>query len=125
MRLKEFDTQIYPCKLAVAIIKDNSDLKKINELYTYIDGTKIIWEDFVHKAEVVRVNKKGIKNEHFILIVFNKPYFTCSVIAHESFHAAAGIFSKIGETNLDCEPCAYLIEWIADCCWSMKKKKHG
>jgi len=56
------------------------------------------------------------------LIAFKPEYLDCKTIAHEASHAAGYIFNHIG-ADMDCgEPTAYLIGWIADCCWKSKNE---
>ncbi|MDR2286204.1 MAG: hypothetical protein LBE04_01820, partial [Prevotellaceae bacterium] len=59
--------------------------------------------------------------EFGVIIVFRPKCFDCGTIAHEASHAAGYIFHYIG-CDMDAgEPTAYLIGWIADCCWKIKR----
>jgi hypothetical protein len=45
---------------------------------------------------------------------------TCKTIAHESVHAAGYMFQHIGQGIDSEEPFAFLVGWIADCCWKIR-----
>lgn len=56
----------------------------------------------------------------------SKGEMTGPVIAHESTHAALEIFDYCGcvVDAKNQEPFAYLVQWIADCCWQVKTGKY-
>ena len=72
-----------------------------------------------YKAITVKVHEKETR-DFGVLIIFRPKYLDCRTIAHEALHAAGYIFHHIGTDMDDGEPTAYLIEWIADCCWKTK-----
>ena len=62
-----------------------------------------------------------------VLIRFaSKEHMTISEIAHESVHAAAEVFDYIdADFDIDNqEPFAYLVGYIADCCWKIKNDEN-
>jgi len=118
MKMKRFDPVIYPQKLWVCIEKD---FKKLNGLfYDTDDNTDINFDNLdKYEAVTIRVGEKKTK-EFGVLIIFGSENFNCTLTAHEASHAAGYIFHHIG-ADMDCgEPTAYLIGWIADCCWKIK-----
>ena len=113
--IKEFDLYIYPRVLWVAVDASNKefeqfgfDIDKTNILEGYADTQEVYSETY---------DKAGI------LIRFEDRYMlTLPIITHEAIHAANYIYDIIGasyDLNND-EPYAYLCEYIAKCCESMK-----
>jgi len=123
MILKKFDPVIYPQKLFVFVGKD---FKELNGLFTDLEDGEFSDIDFGKfknfQAVTLKVHHKETK-EYGVVIAFLPKFFDCTTIAHESSHAAGYICYHIG-MDMDCgEPTAYLIGWIANCCWSLKKKQ--
>jgi hypothetical protein len=123
MNIKRFDTVIYPQKLWVCTGKD---FKKLNGLFSDIDDTDIDIDfgkyDESYKAVTINAVEKETK-DFGVVIVFKPRFLECKTIAHEALHAVGYIFHYIGEDMSCGEPAAYLIEWIADCCWKVKTQR--
>jgi hypothetical protein len=121
MNIKRFDPVIYPQKLWVCVGKD---FESLNGLFSDIDDNKDV--DFgkfgMFKAVTLNIREKKTQ-EYCVVIVFRPKYLDCNTIAHEASHAAGYMFHHIG-ADMDCgEPTAYLIGYIADCCWKVKTSK--
>jgi hypothetical protein len=118
MKIKRFDTVIYPQKLWVCV---GNDFKNLNGLFSDIDN-KTDW-DFVkyenYEAVTINVIEKET-GEFGVAIIFRPEFLDCKTIAHEASHAAGYIFNHIGADMDYGEPTAYLIAWIVDCCLQMK-----
>jgi hypothetical protein len=124
MKLQKFDAVIYPRKLWVAISKSGTEL----------NGT------FRHEAtcEIIRFEEYGLagfyaitfpvvevsSNHVGVLIIYTKQgNMTCSTVAHEAVHAAGLIFQGVRAQIDSDEAFAYLVGWVADCCWRLKNGK--
>jgi len=120
MKVKRFDPIIYPQKLWVCV---GNDFKKLNGLFSDIDDNTDIDFGKYKNYEAVTINTLEKETKQFgVLIIFRPKYFDCKTIAHEASHATGYMFHHIG-ADMDCgEPTAYLIGWIADCCWKIKTK---
>ena len=124
-KMERFDPVIYPQKLWVGV---ENDFRKLNGLFACVDDDSDVdfgrFENIRAVALNVREKKTG---EYCVVIVFSPRHLDCKTIAHEASHAAGYMFRHIGAV-MDCgEPTAYLIGWIADCCWKLKTniKKNG
>lgn len=116
-KIFEYDPAIYPRKLWVSVGASTKELNEVFEKMGDMDDSAIATVYSVCRTE----NKIG-----GVLIRFNNRMdMTPSVIAHESVHAAMGIYSYVGaEVDLDNqEPFAYLVGWVADCAWKAKQGK--
>jgi hypothetical protein len=118
MNIKRFDPVIYPQKLWVCVGKD---FENLNGLFSDIDDNTDLDFCKYKNFEAVTINAIEKETRDFgILIIFRPKYLDCKTIAHEASHAAGYMFHHIGG-NMDCgEPTAYLIGWIAACCWDVK-----
>ena len=114
--IKEFDLHLYPVTLWIAVNPSDKDFEQFDfdlqlseiPLDGYADTLQIFSQSY---------EKNGI------LIRFEDIYaLTTPIITHESTHAANYVYEIIGANNdLDNdEPYAYLCEYIAKCCESMK-----
>jgi len=118
--MKRFDPVIYPQKLWISV---ENDFKKLNGLFSDPDdNTECDFGKYDnYKAITAKVLEKETR-DFGVLIIFRPKYLDCRTISHEASHAAGYIFQHIN-ADMDCgEPTAYLIEWIADCCWRCRKK---
>lgn len=122
--LREFKTELYPRRLWVATSWDEvKDKFTTYGKYEFADSENAFATTY---PQVMR--KQGGK--YGVLIVFND---CCGLggsqlvgnIAHESLHAANAIFNDLGiEYGLTSdEHAAYLVGWIAKCCWKILQKK--
>jgi hypothetical protein len=121
MKIKQFDPHIYPQKLWVCIEKD---FKKLNGLFSDVDDNTDLDFGKYDNFQAVTINVIEKETRDFgVLIIFRPKYLDCKTIAHESSHATGYMFHHIG-ADMDCgEPTAYLIGWIAGCCWRCKIRK--
>ena len=122
--LKEFNCEIYPRKLWVATSWDEvKDKFATNGDY-----------EFKEKERAYATTYPGIRRKCSgmlgVLIVFNEyknigGSKLVENIAHESLHAANAIFNDldIGYSLTDHEHAAYLVGWIAKCCWKVLQKE--
>lgn len=113
-KIFEYNPVIYPRKLWVSVGASTKELNEVFEEVGDMEDSAIATVYSVCRTE----NKMG-----GMLIRFNNRMdMTPSVIAHESVHAAMGIYGYVGaEVDLDNqEPFAYLVGWIADCIWQSK-----
>jgi len=119
--IHEFDPQIYPCKLWVAIT-NKSDV--LNERFKWDFNDSDVDIDFSNTDAITGAVRQRIDRKFGILIVFeNKKVCTISNIAHESSHAADDIWKRLGEVNTGGEANAYLVGWIAKCIEKTLKNK--
>lgn len=106
-KVHEFNPQIYPRKVWVAVSKD-----KFAERF---DGVSE-WDETCD-AIVDCVHDK-LRNLGGVLVRFGSVEdMTVANISHESTHIAMEIFDYIG-ANVDLhnqEPFSYLVGWVADC----------
>ena len=122
--LQEFNCNIYPRKLWIATSwKDVKDKFVPYADYAFDEHEKT---DGVTYPQVERMKTK----KYGVLIVFNFDEGVggsemVEVIAHESLHAANAIFSELGiEYSLTHdEHAAYMVGWIAKCCWKVLQKE--
>lgn len=122
--LQEFKTELYPRRLWVTTSWDEvKDKFTTCGKYEFADSENAFATTY---PQVMR--KQGGK--YGVLIVFNDccgPSGSQLVgnIAHESLHAANAIFNDLGiEYGLtNDEHAAYLVGWIAKCCWKVLQKK--
>lgn len=114
--IKEFDLYLYPITLWIAV---NTDEKELEQFDFDINVNDIPLNGYADTMQVY--SQSDEKNG--VLIRFEDIYaLNIPVITHESIHAANYIYDIIGAdivTDND-EPYAYLCEYIAKCCESMK-----
>nr|DAY59051.1 MAG TPA: hypothetical protein [Caudoviricetes sp.] len=118
-QIYEFDPQIYPRKVWVAV---GVPTKVLNDMFE----ESIEDMDETYDAIVISTRRINPDIKGGILIRFiNKDALTISNITHESTHAAMDIFDYVGakvDTNNQ-EPFSYLCGWIANCCYQVKSGK--
>ena len=122
--LKEFNCEIYPRKLWVATSWD--EVK--NKFSTYGEYEfKKSENAFATTYPQIMRNRTG---KYGVLIVFHElkglgGSKLVENIAHESLHAANAIFNELDvEYSLtNHEHAAYLVGWIAKCCWKVLQKE--
>lgn len=115
-KIYEFDPQIYPRKLWVAVGVPFDELKDefedIDKLPESVDAS----------VDYTRKLKPEVMGG--VLVRFlNTDAMTTKIITHESAHIAVGIFDYIG-APIDVkhqEPFAYLCGWIAKCIEEVKQ----
>ena len=112
--IAEYDPQIYPCRLWVAVTTDLKSLSdKFNDVSTGVGiDTSFIYD---HEAVTYYVQSKEKPKHYGILIASTaKHYFTTKLIAHEATHGAEFIWQHVGEKRRGSEADAYLVGWIAE-----------
>ena len=121
---REFDVEIYGRKLWIATswedVKDKFTTYGEYEFNKHEDAYATTYPQIMRKT----TGKYGV------LIVFYdrdklKGGKIVEHIAHESLHAANAIFNELGieyGLNQD-EHAAYLVGWIAKCCWKVLQKE--
>lgn len=122
--IREFDIEIYGRKLWIATSWE--DVKDKFTTYSGYDFEKS--EDAYATTYPCIVRKKTGK--YGALIVFYDCSKLCGSkivehIAHESLHAANAIFDELGvEYSLTHdEHAAYMVGWVAKCCWKVLQKE--
>lgn len=110
----EFDPQIYPRKLWIAVSKETFP-DRFDNVSAWDESSDAVTEHAYDKLN----NKGGV------LIRFESYDMGMNQISHEASHAAMDIFSYIGAypDPKNQEPFAYLVGWIADCCEKVMIKK--
>lgn len=123
MNIREFDPVISPFRLWVVI--GGTD-KEITDSFLQYDGTDIegIGKG-ISKSEAFAMPVISKDSNRYGVVVYfvNRRVMTCSVIAHESSHAAKFLFEHIGADIKEHEPFEYVVGWIAGCCEKAKKNK--
>lgn len=122
--LQEFKNDIYPRKLWIATSWD--DVKeKFDTNGDY---------EFKEEERAYATTYQGIRRKCSgtlgVLIVFNEyknigGSKIVEIVAHESLHAANAIFDELGiEYSLTHdEHAAYMVGWVANCCWKVLQKE--
>lgn len=120
IQIHEFDCEIYPRKLWVAVGVPYEVIKDMFEDVTPMG------KNADAQVEMTRRKKPNVKGG--VLIWFsNRKAMTTWVITHESIHAALDIFEYIGAypDPKNQEPFAYLCGWIAKCIDEVKRNKQS
>lgn len=127
----KFDPVIYPWPLLVTKKFSPSEL---TELF-YVVNTDDELEDadkdtFVPNpstiARTVRVCSKKTNLQYIIVLLVRPKVIGNGTIAHEAYHFGNMIAEPLGflpEKSTEDEPCAYLIQWGANCIASVKEGK--
>ena len=125
----EFDPVIYPFPL---LVTKDYDAKELSELF-YVVNTKNELEDapeeFVGnpqtRARSIEVVRKDTYLRYFLILLVRPSVIkTCGTMAHEAYHATNQLAHLLGflpEDPQEDEPCAYLLDWMANCIESVKK----
>lgn len=117
-RIHEFDCEIYPRKLWVAVGVPYAVIKDMFEDVEPMDEST--------DAQVTHTRRLKPDIKGGILIRFeNRKAMTVANITHEATHAAMEIFSYVGAYHdpKNQEPFAYLCGWIAKCVGEVKNGK--
>lgn len=117
--IHEFDTIIYPFTLWVSVGVPKEKMQERFPSIADVDN-----DEFKRYEAITFKVVDSETSKHGVLVWFRKRKFvTCKTIAHEATHAAGFLFSSIG-TSIDAdEPSAYMVGWIADCCWKVRNIK--
>jgi len=124
MSVKQFDPVIYPQRLWVAVSKDGTDL---NGLFRDRETSEIIrFEEYGlgqnFCALTFPVSEVSTDNYGVLIVYAKRKNMTCNIIAHEAVHAAGYMFQHMGQEIDSEEPFAYLVGWIANCCWRVANR---
>lgn len=118
IKIHEFDPQIYPRLLWIAVGAPDEVIKDMFEDVSPMPEKAIAQTDYTRRL------KPDVKGG--ILIRFkNQKAMTTANITHEATHAAGWIFQYIGaqyDIEND-EPFAYLCGWLAKCIDEVKRGK--
>lgn len=118
-QIHEFDCEIYPRKLWVAVGVPYAVIKDMFEDVEPMDEST--------DAQVTHTRRLKPDIKGGILIRFeNRKTLTVANITHEATHAATEIFSYVGAypDPKNQEPFAYLCGWIAKCIDQVKRNKY-
>lgn len=122
--LQEFDIEIYGRKLWIA-----TSWEDVKDKFTCYGAYKFEKSEDAYATTYPQIMRKTT-GKYGVLIIF----YDCAQlkgskivehIAHESLHAANAIFNELGiEYGLTHdEHAAYLVGWIAKCCWKVLPKE--
>lgn len=119
----EFDPQIYPKLLWVAVNPNEEEQSKFKSLHDKDEPLlKVEMDDCLACVYVVR----KIENcKTGSMIVFKDlSTLTPGVMAHEAVHVVSNICRFIGlkYNEYDDEHISYLVEWVVNCCEKVKKE---
>ena len=122
--LQEFKTEIYPRRLWIA-----TSWKEVKGKFTTYGKYEFKEHEYAYATTYPQVIRKATKCKG-VLIVFDLDAKAggseiVSFITHESLHAANAIFNDldIGYSLTDHEHAAYLVGWVAKCCWKVLQKE--
>lgn len=131
--IKEYDIEIYPCKLWIT---DETDVYSLNKKFAFCDSDNL-YEETTHSLESIQkswsnviattcgVINKETKEIGVIVSITNVYEIDCKTIAHESVHIADYIFQVTGMNSEDFsdgnEQYAYLVGWAAGCIFNFTK----
>lgn len=117
-KIHEFDPEIYPRKLWVAVAAPYEVIKDMFE------DVQPMEKNADAQVDCTRRLKPDVKGG--VLIRFeSKQAITASNVTHEAMHAAMDIFEYVGAypDPKNQEPFAYLCGWIAKCIDEVKRGK--
>lgn len=122
--LQEFKTEIYPRGLWVATSWDD-----VKDKFASHGGYEFKKSEDAYATTYPCIASKKT-GKYGVLVVFYDCSKLCGSkivehIAHESLHAANAIFNELGiEYSLrNHEHAAYLVGWVAKCCWKVLQKE--
>lgn len=125
----EFDPVIYPFPL---LVTKDFDSKELNELFYVVNTNNELAdapEEFIPNPQTRARTIQVVNREsmlRYVLVMLCRPNVikTCGTMAHEAYHATnmmAYLLGFLPERTQDDEPCAYLLDWMADCIESVKQ----
>ena len=121
----EFDPQVYPQLLWVAVNPTDEECKLFYDATEDIDSEEDLIINIKGYGAIVYdvVNKESGKIGS-IIIFRSVEYLDIGIITHESMHIVFNLCARcrITYTNYDHEPLAYYAGWVADCCEKVKKE---
>lgn len=122
--LQEFKNDIYPRRLWVTTNWDD-----VKDKFVSHGGYEFEKSEDAYATTYPRIMRKNT-GRYGVLIVFYDCAKLCESkivenIAHESLHAANAIFDELGiEYSLTHdEHAAYMVGWVAKCCWKVLQKE--
>lgn len=127
----EFDPVLYPCTILVSKIFNPSELDGqfwvINTDNECVEPLNDVFHLPVRcMARTIEVCSKT-SGMRYVMVLLNHPeQIGNGILAHEAYHAANMIAEGLGffpEKMTQDEPCAYLIQWIANCLGSVLENK--
>ena len=123
--IEKFDPVIYPRKVWVCKGGDKHDLEKY---FDDMEGDSYQVSNCVVKSSYAitdDVSEKSTGDYGVVVWLHRMDGFTDGLVAHEADHAANRIFKAIG-ASVDCdndETHAYLVGFITDCIWKVKRQR--
>lgn len=122
----EFDQQIYPQLLWVAVNPTKEEQKQFLSTYTPNgeEEKDLNVELESCNAVVYGVRKKENKRTGSMIVFESKDTINFNIVAHESLHVVCRLcaYCAIPYDNDNHEHIAYLIGWVASCCEKIKKE---
>lgn len=130
-KIHEFDPQIYPFMLWVAV---NPSLKDVTRMLYFLDQNRDVITPTQadldgcgdSDSRTFEVASKATNREGYFVNLIKLKHCDSSVIAHEACHVADGIAERLGfppRTFMNGEPYSYLVGWIVRCIEKAKKFK--
>jgi hypothetical protein len=122
--IHQFNPEIYPYRIWVAITTDEEALKEYFNDYKNEElrvGDRI----YISKAITCEVVKRETLDKGVLISFRNRKFMDASTITHESVHASSFLWVMMGEVEIGEEANGYLSGWIAGCCETVKNYKHG
>ncbi len=110
LSIHQFENEIYPFKLWIAITKDLTPLKE------RLEGNEIDFDLDDYNAITCYVTQKEPPHNIGALVIFpNKKAMSVANMAHEAAHISDYLWQHISEYNPGEEANAYIVGWAADC----------
>lgn len=119
----EFDPQVYPQLLWVAVNPTDDEIK--NFVTTYNNEEKNLILDFTSSHAVVHhVHLKDNPDTGSIIAFKNKEELNFKIVTHEAVHVVNNVYMvcHIDHNLNNDEPTAYLAGWVAKCCEKVKNE---
>lgn len=118
--IREFDVEIYGRKLWVA-----TSWEDVKDKFTSYGTYKFEKSEDAYATTYPQIMRKATRKFGVLIVFYDcdklKGSKIVEHIAHESLHATNAIFNEIGvEYSLTHdEHAAYMVGWIAKCCWKV------
>lgn len=127
--IKQFDLEIFPCKLWVSInepsdsILDKFNICRNDDFYEIDESASYDLYKYIDTSEALTMPVKNKKDRNIgALMYFPSKKIKSSAIAHESVHVADYIFDLIGANTESFEDgnelYAYTVGWASNCAFN-------
>jgi hypothetical protein len=125
IKLYKFDTVIYPFDIWVLI---NKTPNIISDHFQEYNGDEMVFTDDDGYNRMDAFSMKIVSKENpptygAVLYFRNRKSMTSGLIVHEASHASKFLFEHISADSREHEPFEYMLEFVVNCCYKVKKKK--